>query len=150
MWKSMQVNKNFQTSAANHLEAILKKNFLDRVTHICISQLGHHGFRLRLVTWQAPSHYLNQCSIIVNWTLRNILQWKWMSNPNIFIKKKCIWKCRLQNGGHFVRPQCVNQCGQYISSTFWLFHVGGSFLYYSKIILNNSPCFVCQSLGYFL
>ena len=40
-------------------------------------------------------HYLNQCWLIVNWTLRNKHQW----NSN-----QCIWKC-LRNGGHFVQGE---------------------------------------------
>ena len=34
-----------------------------------------------------PSHYVNQCWIIVNWTLRNKLQWNLNRNSNIFIEK---------------------------------------------------------------
>ena len=29
---------------------------------------NHHWFRLSLVAWSAPSHFLKQCSNIVNWT----------------------------------------------------------------------------------
>ena len=32
-----------------------------------------------------PSHYLNQCSIVVNWTLKNKLHSNCIRNPNIFI-----------------------------------------------------------------
>ena len=35
----------------------------------------------------APSHYLNQCWNIVNWTLGNKLQWNLNQNPNIFIQE---------------------------------------------------------------
>ena len=34
----------------------------------------------------------------VNWTLRNKLQW----NSNQNTKRKCIWRHRLRNGGHYV------------------------------------------------
>ena len=40
------------------------------VTQICASNLGHHWCRKRLLIWSAPSHYLNQCWTIVNWTLK--------------------------------------------------------------------------------
>ena len=33
----------------------------------------------------APSHYLNQCWLIVNWTLRNKLQWNFNWNSKVFI-----------------------------------------------------------------
>ena len=49
-----------------------------RVMHICVSKLS---------AWTAPSHYLNQCWNIVNWTFRNKLQWNFNRNSNIFIKE---------------------------------------------------------------
>ena len=54
-----------------------------RVTHICISNLiiivSNNG-------WSAPSHYLKQCWIIVNWTPRNKLQWNFNRYSYIFIQ----------------------------------------------------------------
>ena len=37
--------------------------------------------------WRAPSHYLNQCWNIVNWALRNKLQWNLDRNQQIFIQE---------------------------------------------------------------
>ena len=37
--------------------------------------------------WTAPSHYLNRCWNIVNWTLRNKLQWNFSQNSYIFIQE---------------------------------------------------------------
>ena len=34
-----------------------------------------------------PSHYLNQCWVIVNWTLRNKLQWNSDQNTKLFINE---------------------------------------------------------------
>ena len=48
---------------------------------ICISESGQHWFRQCLVTYSAPSHYQNQCWIIVNWTF----QWKFSQNAQLFI-----------------------------------------------------------------
>ena len=45
----------------------------------------HHWFRQWLIAWPAPRHYLNQCWNIVNWTLRNKLQWNLNRNSYIFI-----------------------------------------------------------------
>ena len=42
--------------------------------NICVSGSGQHWFRQWLVTYSAPSHYLNQCWVIINWILRNKLQ----------------------------------------------------------------------------
>ena len=49
--------------------------YLPLVPHICVSESGQHWFRQWLVTYSAPSHYLNQCWVVVNWTLRKNLQW---------------------------------------------------------------------------
>ena len=38
-------------------------------------------------TYSVPSHYLNQCWVIVNWTLRSKLQWNINQNTNIFIQE---------------------------------------------------------------
>ena len=40
--------------------------------HICVCKLSTHWFRLWLVTCVAPSHYLNQCWLIVNWTFNSL------------------------------------------------------------------------------
>ena len=67
--------------------AILMVQLLVQLTHLpvapltCVSELRQHCFRWWLVAYSAPSHYLNQCWGIVNWTLRNKLQW----NPNRII-----------------------------------------------------------------
>ena len=66
---------------------------LTLVPHICVSEWGQHWFRWWLVAYSAPSHYLNQCWIIVRWTLRNTLQWNFNQNTKLFIHLfKCIWK----------------------------------------------------------
>ena len=55
----------------------------------------------------APSHYLNQCWNIVNWTLGNKLQWNLNRNLNIFIEENAfenVWKM----AAILSRPQCVN------------------------------------------
>ena len=39
------------------------------VVHICVSESGQHWFREWLVTYSAPSHYLNRFWAIVYWTL---------------------------------------------------------------------------------
>ena len=45
----------------------------------------------------APIHYLNQCWNIVNWTLRNKLQWNFNCNSNIFIEENMV-----SNVVHFI------------------------------------------------
>ena len=53
------------------------------------------------IAWTAPSHYMNQCWNIVNWTPRNKLQWNVNQNSNIFIRENPFENVA-GNGGHFV------------------------------------------------
>ena len=49
--------------------------------------IGQHCFRLWPVAFLAPSHDLNQCWVVVNWTvtLRTKLQWYFNQNKKLFI-----------------------------------------------------------------
>ena len=60
---------------------------LPLVSHICFSELGQHWFRYWLVAYSALSHYPNQRWDVINWTLRNKLQWNFNQNTNIFIQE---------------------------------------------------------------
>ena len=66
-------------------DAAVTFTHLPLVLHICISESGQHRFRQWLVAYAAPSHYLNQGWVIVNWTLRNKLQWNFNKNTKRFI-----------------------------------------------------------------
>ena len=54
---------------------------------MCVIELGQHWLKYLLVTCSAPSHCLNQSSLIINWTLKN--KFKWNLNPymKFFIMK---------------------------------------------------------------
>ena len=58
-----------------------------RVTHICVGNLTIIGWDMWLVAWMAPSHYLNQCWNIVNWTPRSKHQWNFNRNSKFSFKK---------------------------------------------------------------
>ena len=47
--------------------------------------IGQHWFKEWLVAYSAPSHYLNQCWRIVNWTLGDKRQWNLNQNTFFFI-----------------------------------------------------------------
>ena len=74
--------------------------------HICVSKLTIIDSDNGLLP--APSHYLNQCWNIVNWTIGNKLQWNINQNSNIFIQENAfendVWKM----AAIFAWPQCVN------------------------------------------
>ena len=77
-----------------------------RVMHICVGNITIIGSNW-LVAWSAPSHYLNQCWNIVNWTIRNKRQWKLNKNLFIFVQEngfENVWKMAAILSG----PQCVN------------------------------------------
>ena len=54
------------------------------VPHICVNESDKNWFGWWLVVYSAPSHYLNRCWDIVNWTLRHKLQWKCNQNTIVF------------------------------------------------------------------
>ena len=68
---------------------------------------NHQWFRLWLVAWPAPSHYLNQWWDVVNWTLWNKLQWNFNRNSNIFIQENAFESVVCKIAGILSRPQCV-------------------------------------------
>ena len=70
--------------------------------HIGVGESDQYWFRQWLVSHMAPSHYLNQCWVILNWTLINKHQWLFLSKYKTLHSRKCIWKYRLRNGEHFV------------------------------------------------
>ena len=72
----------------NHEEFLVLSTHLPLSLHICVSEWGQHWFRWCLVTYSAPSHYLNQCWVIVNWTLGDKLQWYFNQNTKPFIHEK--------------------------------------------------------------
>ena len=51
--------------------------------------------------------YLNQCWNIVNWTLRNKLQWNFNRNSYIFIQENVLQKVVCEMASILSRPQCV-------------------------------------------
>ena len=60
---------------------------LPLVPHIFVSEWGQHWFRYWLAIYSTPSHYLNQCWVIVNWTLKNKLQWNFNKNTKLSFTK---------------------------------------------------------------
>ena len=70
---------------------------------ICVSELTTNG----LDNGPLPSHHLNQCWIVINWNLKNKLQWNSNRNLYIFIQENAfendVWKMAVI----FSLPQCV-------------------------------------------
>ena len=68
-----------------HARPLLNNSSLPLARNICVSESGQHCSRYWLVAYSAPSHYLNQYWVIVNWTLKNKLQWNFSNKSNFFI-----------------------------------------------------------------
>ena len=88
-----------------------------RVTHVCVSRLTITGSENG---WTAPSHYLNQCWIIANWTLRNKFQWNFNRNSNIFIHENAIESVVCEMAFILSRPQWVNEIKRILPIHFTL------------------------------
>ena len=62
---------------------------------------------VRLVACSVPSHYPNQCWLIVNWTLRNKLQWNSNRKTKLFIHENAFVKMSSAKW----RPFCPGEDG---------------------------------------
>ena len=75
-------------------------------THMC-QKTNHHWFRWKFVAWLVPSHYLNQCWNIDNWTIGNKLQWNLNRNSYILIKQNAFKDVIRKMVTILSQPQCV-------------------------------------------
>ena len=73
-----------------------------QMTHICVSDLGHHCFACLELRY-----YMNQGGLIINWTIRNIRQWKFDRNSSIFIWWNTFENAVCKTVAILYRLQCV-------------------------------------------
>ena len=66
-----------------------------------------HWSRKWLVAWSAPSHYRNQWWNIINWNLKNKLQWNFKQNSYIFIQDNAFENVVWKMVAILSQPQCV-------------------------------------------
>ena len=91
--------------------------------HKFVSGSSQYWFRWWLVAHLAPSHYLNLCWGIVNWTLRNKLQWNFDQNTKFIIHENasenvvCEMAAILFKESWVISPSTVSQLG---GSVLWL------------------------------
>ena len=79
------------------------------VPHICVSELSQQWCRKWLVTWSAPSHYLNHCWIIVDWALKNKIQWNSNQNTKLFIHENAFENVVCEMTAILSRAQCIKR-----------------------------------------
>ena len=94
LWQLAYLFKNLLRLVTCH-DCVISLRLSD--AYVCISKLtDHHWFRQWFVTWPVPSHYLNQCWNIVNYTRKNKLQWNFNRNQYIFVQENAFenaeWK----------------------------------------------------------
>ena len=77
-----------------------------RVTHICVGNQISLGPDNGL---SAPSHYLNRCWDIVNWTIRNKFQWNFNRYSYIFIHENAFENVVCEMASILSRSQCVKK-----------------------------------------
>ena len=88
-------------------EGVSRVTFFSKSGNLNFWQI-FYWFRQWLVAWLVPSHYLNQCWNIVNWTLRNKLQWNFNRNSNIFIQENTFENVVWKIAAILSLPQCIN------------------------------------------
>ena len=76
--------------------------------HICVGESGQHWFRKWLGAEKAPSHYLNQCWVIVNWTMRNKIQWNFNRNTKLFFHENTSENIVCEKAAILSRARYVN------------------------------------------
>ena len=90
-------------------------------------RIYHHWFRWWLVAWPAPSHYLNQCWNIVNWTLGNKFQWNLNRTLYIFIQENAFENVVRNLAAILSRPKCVKTVKTPFMSAYVCFCCGTNF-----------------------
>ena len=114
-------NRWFMHAASEDLETMLVLAIhccYNNVPHICVSESAQHWFRKWIVAYSVPIHYLIQCLVIINWTIRNNLQWIFNQNSNFFIQENAFENVVCQNGGHFVQGRLLFRGVNFIMSTY--------------------------------
>ena len=114
---------------SNTCSCMWAKNVLNRLLTHCglatpfvVIDGGYIGFDRGLSLVRYPSHYLNQCWVIVNWT---------HSNKFPYFSLKCIWMCFLLNGAQLCWSVSLKREFIYLEECSW--HVIGSSVLYPCI-----------------
>ena len=94
----------------------------DKMATISQTTFSALGF-IWLVAWSAPSHCLKQCWNIVNWTLRNKLQWNFNQNTKLFIHENAsenilCKKAAILSRGRWVNLLPLDQMASVLQTTF--------------------------------
>ena len=101
--------------------------------HIWVSESGQHWFRWWLVAYWSPSHHLNQCCVIINWTLRDKLQWNFSQNTKnakytkLHLKISSVKWWPFCSGGEELSPVVWRPLASFACWSPWSRHVSPSY-----------------------
>ena len=76
--RGVQWKRSFLTESVSCKQSLptwLALSQRSRVRHVCVSKLGHHWLKILLLACPRTSHYLDQCWLVINWTLGITLIW---------------------------------------------------------------------------
>ena len=107
-----------------------------RVMHGCVGELGHYRFKYWLVSFPAPSHYLNQRKNIVNWFHGNKFQWNSNQNTNIIVQENVFENVVCEMVALLSRSQCVNNTLSLCSTLFY--PIKCSVIWHLPMVINTT------------
>ena len=92
--------------------SLYKNKLIEAEWHIwCVYKTYQHWFRQRLVAYLAPSHYLNQCCLIVNRPKGTYFSEILFKISKVFIQEHALENIVCKMVTILSRPQCVTHCG---------------------------------------
>ena len=90
---------------------------LPLVSQKCVGKLDQHWLRQWIVANSAPSHYLNQWSLTINWTLRNNIQWNLNQNTRLVFHRNGPENVDCEMAAIFSRGRWVDICAESSSTS---------------------------------
>ena len=112
--------------------------------------INQHWFRYCLVAWSAPSHYRNQWWNIINWNLRNKLQWNLKRNSYIFIQDNAFENVVWKMAAILPRPQWVKDIKVVRPWNCFIFILGMSILLRRHFIYTRPSGYATIFVAYLL
>ena len=110
LWSKRDINIRICSGTVDkwHNTVVTYLTHWGRVMHICVGNLTVNGSDNGLSPGRRQAINLNQCWDIINWTLRNKLQWNFNRNNHTFIQENVFESVVCEMAAIFSRPQYIN------------------------------------------
>ena len=122
--------------------------FMKSIFHFCLgcycggySQNGRSN--LSSFAWSAPSHYIKQCCVTFNWTLRNKPGWNLIQNTKFFINENASENIVCKMTAILSRARWVKMK---VPWPFWAWEFHLNFLL--ALIANGNVCLISHAALY--